>query len=145
MQAYTHFLVGVYLHLHLMELWEGYPVALVAFLHHPILDILAVMTYHPAHARKDWFWALYHLWIWIWAVAILIRFSEYWWVCIWSVAIDIWDWGLIRPFFPNLTPLHTHLHHFRDKLPLPDWTESWWAASFELALGIWIWNQLPYE
>ena len=103
--------------------------ASVAALSHPLLDDLALATYHPAEARlSDPFWLGWHALVWIGAVAVL------WWrrghlpVLLAAVLpdldwlarpLDLWPEGALHGLFRSLPGLANVSETLR--AVVPDW------------------------
>ena len=138
MQAISHFLFVIIIHILLIELFPPLGLILMiilAFFSHFLVDSIARMTYHLKEAQPhDKFWVIYHAIIIPAGFVVLIVFwNPYWLAMGMSVLIDIWDWGVIRggrklkkdPTWMERYEIHPFIERFRTKFFswLPDWNE----------------------
>ncbi|NVM53368.1 MAG: hypothetical protein HWN66_06655 [Candidatus Helarchaeota archaeon] len=139
MQAISHFLIGIIIHILLIDIFPPLGLILmifVAFFSHFLVDSLARMTYHLKEAQPDdKFWVIYHLIIIPAGFVVLIVFWKPYWLAMgMAVLIDIYDWGFIRgirklkkdPLWLEGYEIHPLIDKFRTKFFswLPDWNEK---------------------
>lgn len=156
MQEPTHILAGVIIQK--CCTWKRLRVvglvvtAVLAFLSHGLLDKLAKLTYHPAHAHfHDYIWVSYHAAV---AVATIVFVCIWWrqyWVGILFAMLPDLDWVFIHgqeifhikiPFYQQ-PHLHDLLHWMYAQVPalsfldrLPRWRENPWAIVGEVVFVV---------